>query len=382
MQAGSLRSESVNDELEEKTGRLVEMLCRENIDAVLLNAQHNFAWLTAGGKNGVDLSRENGAASLLVTRYGERFVLASVIEIERMLEEEISEDDFDPLDYSWQGEKAASSLIIDKAKFVLETGAKLATDIPIDAATPIIENKIAACRFVLTENEIERYEKLGRDAGFAIRQVVEQISPGETESEIAEKLRHEVARGGMSSVVTLVAADERIAKYRHPAPTDKRWNKTLLLVTCARRHGLIASLSRIICIGGVSDEMQQRTEAAAYVNAKLLDATRPGATGSELYATASNAYAEKGFGDEIDRHHQGGATGYKTREWAAHPKSGEAVQVNQAFAWNPSITGTKVEETAIVKESGVQTVTASPDFPVITTTIDGRDYHSPGILNI
>ena len=61
--------------------------------------------------------------------------------------------------------------------------------------------------------------------------------------------------------------------------------------------------------------------------------------------SAAKAYAEKGFADEIDLHHQGGAAGYRTREWVAHPNANDVVRNDQAFAWNPSITGTKVEET-------------------------------------
>jgi Xaa-Pro aminopeptidase len=370
----------MNQELEEKTGRLGEILERENIDAVLLNAQHNFAWLTGGGTNGIDISRENGAASLLVTRHGQRFIVANNIEMPRMLSEEISEEDFQPVEYSWQGEKADSNLIIDKAKRVLDTGATLATDIPIDAGTPAIENKIARCRYRLTDPEIDRYRSLGRDAGAAIRLVIDQLDQGKTELEIAEKMRHQLALGGMTSVVTLVAADERISQFRHPIPTANHWKQTLLLVTCVKRHGLIASLSRMVNVGKVPDELKIKTEAAGYVNACLLNATNPGTTGAELYAVAANAYSENGFADEINRHHQGGAAGYKTREWIAHPQSAEIVESGQAFAWNPSITGTKVEETCIVTANGIEVITTSPDFPQIKSVIKGREYFSPGIL--
>jgi antitoxin VapB len=154
------------------------------------------------------------------------------------------------------------------------------------------------------------------------------------------------------------------------------------MVTCAKRHGLIASLSRIVCIGDVPDELKSKMEAAAYVNACLLDATRPGATGANLYAAASNAYAEKGFAGEINLHHQGGAAGYKTREWVAHPQSAEVVQADQAFAWNPSITGTKVEETCITTTDGIEIITASSDFPRTMTVLNGREYYSPGILSL
>ena len=234
----------------------------------------------------------------------------------------------------------------------------------------------------MTKDELQRYRLLGRDSGAAIRSVIDKLLPGESEIEIAEKLRHELGLGGMTTPVTLVAADERISRFRHPVPTTNRWQKTLLLVTCAKRGGLVTSQSRMVCIGEIPDELKQKTEAAAYVNACLLDATRPGATGSELYAAAANAYAEKGFADDIHLHHQGGAAGYKTREWVAHPLSAEVVQEDQAFAWNPSITGTKVEETCIATAEGVEIVTASPDFPQIVTTVGGRDHVSPGILSV
>ena len=382
----------MNKELEEKTQRLVETLEREKIDAVLLNSQHNFAWLTGGGSNGIDMGRENGAASLLVTRGGRRFLIANNIEMPRMLSEEVAAEilnaDFEPVEYSWQDEKAQGGFVIEKVKQLLEAGATIATDIPVDPAAPAIENKIANCRYRLTSCEIDRYRTLGHDAGTAVRRVIDKLQLGETELEIAEKMRHELALGGMASVVTLVAADERISRFRHPLPTANSWKKTLLLVTCAKRGGLIVSLSRMVHAGSVPDELKIKTEGAAYVNACLLDATRSGATGAELYAAAAEAYSEKGFADEINRHHQGGAAGYKTREWIAHPQSAEVVLPGQAFAWNPTITGTKVEETCITAvdgadgADGIEVITTSPDFPQIVSSVKGREYFSAGIFSL
>lgn len=349
------------------------MLSREGLGGVLLNAQHNFAWLSGGATNGIDLSRENGAASLLVAASGKRYLLANNIEVQRMLAEEVSVDDFEPIEYSWQDEKANGNLVIEKA--AAACGGNVVSDYAV-------EDKIAPCRYSLTEDEMVRYRSLGCDAAAAIRQVINRIAPGETELEIAEKLRYELAIGKMASVVTLVAADERIAKFRHPVPTANRLEKTLLLVTCAKRCGMIVSISRMVSVGEVPHELKRKTEAAAHVNAHLLDATRPAATGGELYEKAAAAYAEQGFADEIDRHHQGGAAGYRTREWVAHRKSTEVVQLNQGFSWNPSITGTKVEDTYIVTENGVDCLTASADFPQISVSVNGREYLSHGIMII
>lgn len=352
------------------------MLDCEDLDAVLLNSQHNFAWLTGGASNAIDVSRENGAASLLVTRSGERYLIANVIELERMLAEEVSEEDFDPIGFPWQD----GSLMIQKAKAVIGEGGKLGSDLVMDGETPVVEARIAPCRYELTAAEADRYRNLGSDAGKAMRAAIGKLQPGETELQIAEKLRHELAAGEMTSIVTLVAADDRISRYRHPLPTQNDWRQTLLLVTCARRRGLIVSLSRMVSVGEASSELIDKTEAAAYVNARLLDRTTPGIRGAELYQCAAEAYQKMGRGDEINLHHQGGAAGYRPREWVAHPQSAHTVERNQAFAWNPSITGTKVEETCIVGDAGVEIISASPDFPQITTTVDGREYHSPGIL--
>ena len=77
---------------------------------------------------------------------------------------------------------------------------------------------------------------------------------------------------------------------------------------------------------------------------------------------------------------QGGAAGYRTRDWVAHPACTERVQVNQAFAWNPSVTGTKVEETCIALADGVEVLTSTSDWPQIPVQVEGREYLSPDIF--
>jgi len=355
-------------------------MAEKAIAGVLMNGQHNFAWITGGASNGVDQSRDNGVASILVTRNGEKFLLANRIEMPRMLAEEVSAGDFQPIDYSWQDEKSSGKWLIEIAKDL--AGGDIVTDIALDPGTPAVDGMISQARRSLTEPEIERFRSLGRDAAAALDEVFDQIEPGQTELEIASLMRSELNRHNIRSVVTLVAADDRIAKYRHPVPTSKRFEKTVMLVTCARRSGLIASVTRIASIGAASTDLLERTASTAFVNASLLHATKEGVSGSELYDVAAKAYAEAGFSDEIDKHHQGGAAGYRTREWVAHPNSNDIVGPDQAFAWNPSITGTKVEETVIVSGGRCEVVTASQRFPQIVTTIDGVDYRSPGILEI
>lgn len=358
------------------------MLTAEGVGGVLLTAQHNFAWLTAGGTNTVDMSREQGVCALFVRADGRRFLLANRIEIKRLLEEELAGTDFEPIDFGWEEEKAQPALLADLAASLVEDGSGLGSDLPLGQHTKQIEGAVARCRYSLTPPELERFRSLGRDAGEALGSFARALEPGETEREVARRMSDALGARGIRSVVTLVAADDRVKRFRHPVPTERSWERVLMLVTCAQRGGLIASLTRIVCAGAVPEELRRRTHAAAHVNARMLAATRPGARGSELYETAADAYAAEGFEGEEHLHHQGGAAGYRTRDWVAHPSCVETVQNLQAFAWNPSITGTKIEETCITSGEGIEVITTSPDWPQIPAHLEGREYFSPDVLSL
>ncbi len=371
-----------NKEIIAKTARVVNMLAANNLGGVLISSQHNFSWLTAGGTNGVDLSRAEGAGALFVRDDGKRFVLANHIEMPRLLSEELAGELFEPVAFPWEEEKASPTFLAARALTLLSKGATLGSDVDFGSVAVPVEAALTRCRYQLTSSEIERFRSLGSDAARAIGSLARALAPGETERQIARRIADVLAVHDIRAVVNLVAVDERIQKYRHPVPTDCRWEKILMLVVCARRGGMIASFTRIVCSGAIPDELRRRTLAAARVNAQLLSATRPGAIGSELYEVAVRAYAAEGFEGEQRLHHQGGACGYRTRDWVAHPASVEIVHAQQAFAWNPSITGTKTEETWIASDDGVELLTASPDWPQIPINVEGREYLSPGVLSL
>ena len=91
----------LSQEIEEKIERLVRVCSEQALGGLLINSQPNFSWLTAGGTNGVNLSTEAGVATLLVLRDGRRFVLASRIEIARMMTEELAGQGYEPVEFGW-----------------------------------------------------------------------------------------------------------------------------------------------------------------------------------------------------------------------------------------------------------------------------------------
>jgi antitoxin VapB len=230
----------------------------------------------------------------------------------------------------------------------------------------------------LTDGEIARYRRLGHDAGLALGNVCRSLTPGDVESDIARAVADAASEFRGRAVVALVGADDRLRSYRHPVPTAVPWKHVVMVALCAERDGLIVSLSRVVAAGGPAD-LDARTRATATVFGRVLAATRPGVQAARLYETLVAAYADAGHAGEELKHHQGGAIGYRAREWVAHPHSQEVVEERQAFAWNPTIAGTKVEDTALVVGDRVEIVTSTPDWPSID--LDG-DLKASGVWRL
>ena len=237
-------------------------------------------------------------------------------------------------------------------------------------------------RVPLVDEEIDRYRALGRDIGALAGEVCRTLRPGQTEQQVADAVSAAISLAGARPIVVLVAADERLGLYRHPVPTGAVWRASVMVVVCAERHGVIVALSRIVVVGTPTETFSARMRATAEVYAQLVDATRPGTTGAELYEVAVRAYAEAGYPGEERQHHQGGATGYRSREWVAHPRSTEIVSPRQAFAWNPSITGTKIEDTTLVIDGRVELLTGTPGWPQIPLAVKGDAWHAAAALVI
>ncbi len=368
------------NEVDEKVERLGRVARETGASGVLLTTQHNFAWITGGHSNRIDASRETGNGALLVGADGRRFVLANRIEMPRLLDEELAGQDYEPVEFEWTDERADPALAVSLARQAIG-GDTIAADWPMPCAT-MVEGAIARARVPLTDAEVERYRALGRDAGAAVGRVCREIAPGLAEGEISRLVHDALGRLGVRAIVTLIAADDRIARYRHPVPRGGRWRRVVLIATCAERHGLIVALTRLVCVGPVPADLSARTAAAAAVFGRLLSVTLPGVRGREIFAAGAEAYAAIGHPGEERRHHQGGATGYRSREWIAHPACDEIVQPQQAFAWNPTITGTKVEETALLLGDCLEVITRSPGWPSIEIDVRGRTMHAPAVLSL
>jgi antitoxin VapB len=71
-----------------------------------------------------------------------------------------------------------------------------------------------------------------------------------------------------------------------------------------------------------------------------------------------------------------------SREMVALPGSRESVFYRQVYAWNPSITGTKSEDSILVGAQDNEILTRIADWPTLPVSVSGREIERPAILEI
>jgi Xaa-Pro aminopeptidase len=349
-------------EFQTKQSRLHAFLDRHALDGVFLWNRNNFAWITAGGDNHIASFLPFGVAGILATRDGKRVCLTNAIEAPRFRDEELAGMGIDVIEYPWHDLPAGQKVVRE-----VFAGRRIAADHDeLGLGLGPLPGDFAELRWSLLPEEIERYRDGGRRTAIGMEQACRAIKPAMSEHEIAGLLDQSIRSQSLNPVVTLVAVDERIERFRHPIPTRTRLRRYAMLVVCAESAGLISNVTRFVHFGPMPAELRRKHQAVANVDASVNLATRPGRTLGAIFADLQAAYAREGFADQWKLHHQGGSTGYNGREVFANPTSEVRVLENQAFAWNPSITGTKSEDTVLVTASGVEILTPTTrDWPTL-----------------
>ena len=361
-----------SEEVEAKLHRVRAWLDGRPVDGVLVGSQTGFAWITAGGHNHVALGDAAGVASVLVTAGG-AWVLSDNIEHPRILAEEVAGLPFEPVEWPWP-DNAGTAEVVSR----LCPGGRVASDTGVAGLHPA--EGLAELRRTLLPPEVDRFRVLGRDTATALEDTCHQARPGDTEQEVAAVLALTCRRAGVLDLVNLVAADARIAAYRHPLPTRKRVTGTLLVVVLGRRHGLHASASRMVAFAPPDDDLRSRHLAVSRVDARLILESRPGRALGQVLVAGIDQYREEGFADEWRLHHQGGLAGYAGREVVAVPGSPEVLEEDQVVAWNPSITRVKSEDTVLVTGGGPDVLTRTASWPEEEVTLAAGTVSRPALL--
>lgn len=362
------------EEFAVKRRRIAELMDAQGLDGLLLGRSSSWSWGTCGREANVATNSEAAVAALLYTRGGD-YLLADRIELPRLLAEELGDLPFEPVELPWHAPEQRA------AQAARLAGGVLGSDVPLEGAR-LLGGEVAALRFVLTPAEQERFRALGRLTGAAVEAATRAAQPGMSELELAGLLARETFARGAAPVVTLIAVDERVRRFRHPPATARRLERYAMLVLCARQYGLVASATRLVHFGRLPDDLRARALACARVDAAVIGATQPGVTLGQVFGALQRAYAAEGFPEEWRDHHQGGLAGYENREVVANPASTTPVARGQTFAWNPSIAGVKSEDTVLIGDAGPEVLTATGDWPLYQVELAGATIGRPAVLEV
>lgn len=364
---------SLKNEIKEKEKRVRAFLQSKGLKAILLKRQANFCWMTGGGLNLVGIATELGATSLLITE-DSKFLITNNIEAPRMIEEEgLEKQGFLVKTFPWHEDQEAS--IIKE----LTGGSPFGSDVPFPNAMTLTE-EIARLRYSLTPEELKRYRWLGKKVSSALEKTMMKTKKGEKESAVVGRLCRELWKDRIDPITLMSAADERISKFRHPIPTEKRVEKFLMVSVNARKWGLIVSLTRFVHFGELPAELREKYEANVLIDCTMMAHTRPGIPAREVLQKGIDAYQEKGYPEEWRLHHQGGSIGYTGRDYRTNLHTPDIIQENQAFTWNPSLTGTKSEDTMLVTSNGPEMITFPVFYPTLSMEVDGILFTRPHIF--
>lgn len=348
------------------------------LDAVVLRRIAGLAWITGGASTWVNTANGEGPVTAVITADA-HLLFTNNIEAPRLIEEErLPELGWTVESEPWFGPpRGLRDLIGDAIGSVghkhserLLIGTDVLMDLP-GVDTRNIGADIARLRARLLPAEQERAAALGADAAAAMAAAVDMTHPGQTEFDIASHIWRETQRRGIQAIVTLVATDERVRRFRHPLPVNRELERYAMLVLCGRRSGLVTSMTRLVHFGTLPEDLERRSGAIASIDARMIAASIPGTSTGEILEVARAGYAETGFAEAWRDHHQGGVIGYEPREYLAVPGSPDRLQAGMTCTWNPSVPGAKSEDTILVGDSGPRILTEIPGWPLLKPVADG-----------
>lgn len=372
--AAIVRPMPIGEDTPSKLQRIRELLREHKLAGAWLRHHANVSWACDGARAHIHVACDVGVMSLFVTPDA-AFAITNDIEHARLRDEEGMQH--------WQFISTPWAAPAWTPHDHLPASAAWGCDTPMPHIRGCIDIDAALLRLrvPLLAGEQARLRSLGADVSAALFAAVQTLTPHRSEHAIAAVAAHSIVAVGAEPVVVMVAGDDRIARVRHPLPTSKPVAHVAMLVICARRHGLVVSMTRFVGFGPAQERIEADLARVAYVDACAIAQTRPGNTLASVWTALQAAYTHIGHPQAWQGLHQGGPCSYAPRDALLVPDAQGEVQAMQAFAWNPSIPGAKSEDTLLCTPQACELVTLGP-WPTQAITVQAATYARPALLRL
>lgn len=337
------------------------LLVEKDLKAAVVRRNPNLGWLIAGRVH-VPSTLDLACFDLVITST-DVYAVTNTIEGPRLIAEEFPSG-LEVRTVNWW--EARDQLLPSGSDIGSDQAGGERTDIGI---------AVEELRQKLSGEEVSRLRTVSADTARALGNALKESRTEDREIDVAGRITQALWRENLEVVFLGVAGSSRVRRFRHPLPTDSIIGGKVVASVCARRKGLISSVTRIVTFGAVSTAEEAEYRDLLNVEAAMFDATVVGQPFSAPVRAAIAAYATNNFeADEWHHHHQGGPTGYLPRDWPATPSSSRLIVDNQAIAWNPTGKGWKVEDTIVASNSGIDIMSTDSTWPSIDVAGRNRPY--------
>ena len=204
-------------------------------------------------------------------------------------------------------------------------------------------------------------------------EVVARIRPGQTENEVAWALESAMRVGGAEAMAfgPDVAAGANAAVPHH-RPTDYRLRagESIWIDMGARVDGYCADLTRSFCLEPAPPEYLATYDLVLRAQEKALAGLKAGVTGKDADSISRQTFEEAGRAEEFG-HSLGHGVGLNIHEAPLMGKTSEdTLRAGMVVTVEPGLYrggwgGVRIEDVVLVKEEGVEVLSAARKQPVI-----------------
>jgi Xaa-Pro aminopeptidase len=357
-------------DIDAKQERVARLLQDNALEGLLVQEPANFSWLTGGALLPAALDVGQWPAAYFTAQ--QRWIVCSNADTQWLFDRELDGLGFQLKEWPWHWPR--EQLLID-----LTHGRKVGADRPVGECG-YLGDKVKRERRVLSEYEQAVYRELGQTIAHALEATARNLTPGETEEEIAGQLCHRLRHRGADVVCSNVTSDERAKRYARPGTTPAPVRKYCLLSATARQAGLIATASRAVCFGPPPADLCPEFDHACRLSAAWLAGTKPGLRPGDLLVASRRLFSNTDYEHEWRRCPPGYCTGRAAVEQLLTPGSRDLFEADWAVTWQARVGSALICDTFVVTPQGPVSVTSAESWPIKRVRVGGDCFERPDLL--
>lgn len=224
---------------------------------------------------------------------------------------------------------------------------------------------IEKIRLIKSEDELTIIKQACQIADEAYLHILDFIKPGMTELQVSNELEFFMrSKGATSSSFDIIVASGMRSALPHGVATDKviESGDFVTLDFGAYFNGYVSDVTRTLAVGEPSEKLKEIYQVVLDSQLLALEKIKPGMTGKEADAISRDYIASKGYGDAFG-HSLGHGIGLEVHEGPGLSSRSDVVLepgmviTIEPGIYLPGIGGVRIEDDALVTETGVEKLT-------------------------